>query len=143
MNIDVREASERDAGAIALLAGELGYPATEIEMHERLGIVREDPDGDVFVAEAQGCVAGWVEVAERHNLAGGWWVEIMGLVVSEADRGCVAGRALVERARQWAADRGHEKLRVRTNQLRAPAHAFYERLGFTLTKSQRVYDAAV
>jgi hypothetical protein len=29
---------------------------------------------------------------------------------------------------------------VRTNEIRTRTHAFYEREGFTKTKSQRVYD---
>jgi GNAT superfamily N-acetyltransferase len=139
----VREATDLDVAAISHLVGELGYPATEAQMRERLAAARESPDCAVYVAESGGRIAGWIEVAEHHNLASGWYVEIMGLVVSEDQRGAGVGRALVQRARRWAKDGGHGRLRVRTNQLRTPAHTFYERLGFTLTKSQRVYDGAV
>ena len=53
------------------------------------------------------------------------------------------GADLVAAAQKWLQARGIGSLRVRCNAVRDRAHRFYERLGFRLTKSQKVFDIAV
>ncbi|MBU1467631.1 MAG: GNAT family N-acetyltransferase, partial [Gammaproteobacteria bacterium] len=62
-----------------------------------------------------------------------------GLSVADQARLKGAGRALVEKAKEWALD---EKivLRVRTNDTRDGAKKFYTSLGFTTTKIQSVFQ---
>jgi GNAT superfamily N-acetyltransferase len=49
----------------------------------------------------------------------------------------------VSAAETWAAKRGAKRLRVRSNVMRERAHRFYERLGYTITKRQAVFDKDV
>lgn len=99
-----------------------------------------DANRALVVAELDGAVLGCMEVAIMFAWETGEWSEIRGLVVDESVRSKGIGAALVEFAKQWTRERGHDKLRVRTNEIRTRTHAFYERLGFSKTKSQRVYD---
>jgi GNAT superfamily N-acetyltransferase len=46
---------------------------------------------------------------------------------------------LVERGEQWARERGLAVIGVRSNVIRERAHVFYVRLGYTVTKSQKVF----
>jgi GNAT superfamily N-acetyltransferase len=46
------------------------------------------------------------------------------------------GRALVERAEQWARSRGLSGIRLRSRVTRAEAHAFYRCLGYQPVKQQ-------
>jgi GNAT superfamily N-acetyltransferase len=65
--------------------------------------------------------------------------EITRLVVDSRSRSAGAGRLLVERGEQWARERGFAVIGVRSNVIRDRAHAFYLRLGYTITKSQKVF----
>ena len=61
----------------------------------------------------------------------------------EASRGRKIGATLVAAAEAWARERGHGRMRVRSNVLRQPAHRFYERLGYAVTKRQAVFDKSL
>lgn len=59
----VRPADPGDAAEIALLCGQLGYPATPEEIAGRLGKLQGDPDHVVWVVEAAGGrVVGWAHL---------------------------------------------------------------------------------
>jgi GNAT superfamily N-acetyltransferase len=66
--------------------------------------------------------------------------EIAGLIVDESARGAGLGRDLVAAAGVWARARGCRVIRVRSNVVRERARAFYEREGFVVLKTQRVFE---
>jgi GNAT superfamily N-acetyltransferase len=140
--LHIREASPSDSLALSTLSTQLGYPVTPELMHTRL---THAPDSNraLFVAEQGNQVLAALEIAIMFAWESGDWAEIRGLVVLDTARSQGIGAALVEHAKQWTRERGHAKLRVRTNETRTRTHQFYERLGFTKTKSQRVYDIAL
>ena len=132
----IRPANERDAEALARLAGELGYPSTRDEIIERLSLLRAISDNEVLVFEDKA----WIHVAIGTSLETGRVAEIRGLVVTESARSKGIGEKLVRAAEEWARERGMNRLRVRTNINRTRTHAFYERCGFALAKTSRVYE---
>ncbi|MGB9593658.1 MAG: GNAT family N-acetyltransferase, partial [Anaerolineae bacterium] len=104
-----------------------------------LRTIGQRPDHAVFVAEAEGVVVGWVHVYAVATLESPAHAEIGGLVVDEAHRGRGIGRALMERAEAWARGMGLHTVRLRSNVIRAEAHAFYERIGYAPVKTQKVF----
>lgn len=132
----IRTATPDDARPVAILMTQLGYEQTEATARERLAAT----DGAVFVFEERDAIVGCIQLARRTSLESGSFGEIAALVVDEAARGRKIGAQLVECAVGWAREQGYAKLRVRTNVVREDAHRFYEKNGFRLTKSQRVYD---
>jgi GNAT superfamily N-acetyltransferase len=94
----------------------------------------------LFVAElSSGEIAGFVELARERLIDAEPRVDIAGLVVAETCRGSGIGRMLMERAERWAIERGCRVVHLRTNVKRAGAHAFYERLGYHHTKTQKTF----
>jgi GNAT superfamily N-acetyltransferase len=81
-----------------------------------------------------------VHVFYTIRLESGPFCEIGGLVVSKNIQGKGIGKLLVEKARKWAAERNIGKLRVRCNVVRAGAHEFYIKSGFTENKQQKVFE---
>ena len=135
----IRCARTYDAAAIAALCGELGYPATRQQIVARLAAI-ENIVAKIFVAEnAGGEVIAWLHAGVCAQLTGDDEAEILGLVVADSWRGGGIGRALVERAAAWAREHGCTRLRVRSRAERERAHRFYEREGFELVKTQRVF----
>jgi GNAT superfamily N-acetyltransferase len=139
----LRRADAQDAGRVAALSGQLGYPAAEEAVRERLRAIGQRADHAVFVAEAEGQVVGWVHVYAITTVESCAHAEIGGLVVDEAHRGRGIGRALMERAEAWARDAGLAAMRLRSNVIRAEAHAFYARIGYAPVKTQKVFEKAL
>jgi N-acetylglutamate synthase-like GNAT family acetyltransferase len=99
--LNIREAKETDAVAIAKLSGELGYPSTPVEIENRFAKLSAKSDNGIYVAEYDSIV-GWIHVAIIHSLESNSFVEICGLVVAESHRGAGIGTRLVLMAENWA-----------------------------------------
>ena len=129
----VREVQPEDAGAIARLLTELGYPVEADAIPPRLERLRLSDDL-VLVAESDGGVAGLAHLhvsplIEDDQAA----AKLSALVVAKRHRGSGIGRALVEAVEAEARSRGCGLLFLTTAERRADAHSFYERLGFERT----------
>lgn len=136
----IRYARSEDAAALAQLATQLGYPASEADIGKRLRTLLERPTQAVFVAcDEEGTVLGCIAAEQRLTLITGTTAEITALIVSPPHRRQGAGRALVLAAELWAHKRGLDQLSVRSNSVREEAHAFYPGLGYQHHKSQHCY----
>ena len=132
----IRPALLNDAGPIAVLATELGYPTSSDHMFSRLDVLLARDEHFIAIAESGASVVGWVAAEERMLLESGKRAEIVGLVVATHVRRSGIGRALVREAESWASRRGLGVIGVRSNVVRAEAHPFYESLGYARTKTQ-------
>lgn len=134
----IRLARLEDAARLAELSGQLGYATTADAIRERLSQIEKDAAHEVYVAEGTGGgVLGWIDLLIERALVSGNEVEITGLVVDESCRGQGVGRRLMAYAEQWARERSCRSVRLRSNVVRAEAHAFYERLGYSVFKTQK------
>ncbi|MBZ5700233.1 MAG: GNAT family N-acetyltransferase [Acidobacteriia bacterium] len=138
-NIGIRAALPRDAAQIAVLAGQLGYPATREEIARRLGEMNGREVQVVLVAEAQGRVIGWAHIAVEGQLVSDTRAELRALVVAEEQRSGGVGRRLLEAAENWARAQGCGEIGLRSNVLRERAHPFYVRHGYEQYKTQKVF----
>ncbi len=140
MGTEIRRAETGDAGAIAALNRVLGRTDGVEEIRGSLARLRaSDRDVVLIAVSLQGAALGWIHAGEREVLGSGRRCEILGLVVGEEARGRGVGRRLVAGVEEWATTRGLSTVVVRSNTLRADSHPFYERLGYTRTKTQHVY----
>ncbi len=142
--IEIRSAEERDIEALARLAGELGYPSTPEQIRRRLANIKAEPHQATFVAVKNGdAVIGWIHLSEARSLETEPRAEITGLVVDANFRGGGVGGRLVARGEDWALRRGLTVIGVRSNVLRERTHVFYERLGYAVTKTQKVFRKTI
>jgi GNAT superfamily N-acetyltransferase len=108
-------------------------------MERRIPRTRQDHDQELFVAEADGVVVGWVQVFIRVPLMQDSEVEVGGLVIDENYRRRGVGRLLMQRAEQWAHEKGCRTVYLRSNVIRKDAHLFYEKLGYKVVKTQTAF----
>jgi len=137
MKIIIRLASVSDALYINNVSKHLGY--SELSANETLSKLQEllnTTHNKIYVAELDGKVVGWLHIFYAHRLASDNFFEIGGLVVSPDTRGQGVGRELVE----YAQDQNNGQLRVRCNEIRIDSHKFYEGIGFSCSKVQRVFQ---
>lgn len=138
--ITVRLAARADADGIARLSAQLGYPSSPQEVQRRLGHIEGGSNHAAYVAVgAGGQIIGWVHVHASHLLESDPEAEIGGLVVDEARRGSGAGKLLMQRAEQWARERGLGSVYLRSNIIRKDAHEFYKSLGYSVVKTQYAF----
>ena len=137
---EIRTARPGDAGALAVLTCQLGYPVTPEAMAQRLAAVLRTPHNVVLVScNQRDEPVGWIHVGERQLLEADRYCEILGLVVDSSRRREGRAGRLVAAAERWAAERGHGEIAVRSNIIRPESHPFYERAGYTRVKTQHVY----
>lgn len=135
----IRLATDGDAPTLAVLCGQLGYPCEAEEIAHRLAALRGHANDAVLVAEDAGHVVALIHVLGVGHLVVAPFAEVGGLVVDVAWRGRGVGAALLAAAETWAAERGFEIMRIRSNVIREDAHRFYEAHGYTNTKRQIVF----
>jgi len=136
----VRDALPGDAPALVALAQRVGAEpegwlisdeswrgATDERRY--LKALKRHPHAAVFVAEAGGEVIGRLSVARDPHPAS-FHVADLGLMVAVDHRRQGVGRALLERAVDWARESRVRKLELHVFPHNDPAIALYERFGF-------------
>jgi GNAT superfamily N-acetyltransferase len=139
-DLKIRPARQEDAAALAQLANELEHPTTPEQVAERFSAAAQQNTYALIVAEfPAGELAGFMELVVERLIDAEPRVDVAGIVVSKAHRGCGIGRALMAHAEKWTVERGCRIVHLRTNLKRAGAHAFYERLGYEHFKTQKAF----
>ncbi len=138
--VEIREALESDAPALAELAGQLGYPSDPAIIRERIHQLGESRDHSVLVACIAGVVVGWVDIVIIDHLVSGRRGEIAGLIVSSKHRNARIGTQLLREAEGLLARAGLDTVVVRSRTQREDAHRFYVREGYRLTKTSAVFS---
>jgi GNAT superfamily N-acetyltransferase len=138
--VKIRRAKGNDAAQIAVLTGQLGYPATTAQVRERMRRIQPVSQNAVFVAEAANYgVVGWLHVSKEPLLESEMRAEVNGLVVADGQRSLGAGARLLAAAEDWARKHGCKEMSVRSNVIRERAHKFYERNGYEHYKTQKSF----
>jgi GNAT superfamily N-acetyltransferase len=134
--VSIRIARTSDADDVARLTTELGYTVEPPVLRERLSRILARADQRFLVAEAEGRTVAWLHAAIAEFVETGRFVLIAGLVVAESHRRRGIGRLLMERAEEWATEQGCPVVRLWSSSSRTRAHQFYERVGYTIIKTQ-------
>jgi GNAT superfamily N-acetyltransferase len=138
--VKIRRARISDAGPIAELSGQLGYPATGAQIEKRLRLLLPAPKHVVFVAEnSEAGVIGWLHAGVVNLLESETRAEIYGLIVATAHRSAGAGAKLLAAAEQWARSKRCKHVNLRCNVVRERAHTFYLRQGYDHYKTQKAF----
>lgn len=134
-----RHATQSDAGQIALLLNQLGYPASSESVSAKLHLLAANPHDAVLVAETDGRLAGVVslhvlELFHAEGLLG----RITSLVVDSAHRGKGTGGRLLQAADEYFLSCGCIRSEVTSGEHRSAAHAFYQAQGYRLDERRFV-----
>jgi GNAT superfamily N-acetyltransferase len=127
VRMEVRRATQDDVDALAALLTDPGFPSERDAIRARLAALGDD---DAVLIAGRGFIA-------LHRVPrfaeGGAAARITALAVAQHARREGVGRALLSAAERVAVDWGCDLLEVTTGRRteRIPAHALYERFGFT------------
>ncbi|MGH2666446.1 GNAT family N-acetyltransferase [Flavobacterium sp.] len=143
MDLSIRNAKVNDSLFIVELSRQLGYETNEIQIKKRLEAILANNDNCVFVAEENNVVIGWIHAFHSLQVESDFFVEIGGLVIDENHRRKGIGQLLIGKINTWAKSKECQKIRVRCNTKRKESHIFYQQIGFTETKEQKIFDKQI
>lgn len=135
-NVRIRPAVEADLPAILRLYAQPEFDDGTVLSLSRAESIYQDmqeyPDYTLFVAEADGRVAGSFALLVMHNLGhmGARSAIVEEVVVDPQQQGRGIGTAMMRHAMDVAREKRCYKLVLSSNAKREQAHRFYERLGF-------------
>jgi len=140
MEITIRQISPSDLTAIKSLSQQLGYSLSEEQTLQNIKAVLGNNDHNAFVAVCENKVVGWIGMTQALMLELPPHCELNGLVIDENYRGHGIGKLLIEKAKEWAREKGNDKLCLHCNVIRTETHLFYQHLGFVETKEQKRFE---
>ncbi len=142
--IRIRNARMEDAPQLSNLSTELGYLVSIRDLLSRLPLLLNSDEHTILIAEDdEGQMLGWVHAALVLRVESRPFAEIGGIVVHSGHRNEGIGGQLIQRTEEWAAKRGMETLRLRSQIARDEAHRFFKNQGFCLMKEQLVFERAL
>jgi GNAT superfamily N-acetyltransferase len=131
--VEVRRAGMEDISELAVLMGELGYPATEEQMKSRLSNLEKLPGLYNLVADFEGEVVGMIGFHTGYlYTADSMYARVIALVVHSDHRSKGIGKLLLSKAEEALKTLGVSGIALNNGNRseREAAHGFYERLGF-------------
>lgn len=139
IEIHIRPATESDTVAIAALSKQLGYFMSTEETAKNIREILVSDDHAAFIAVVDNQIVGWIHALRIIHIESKPFIEIGGLVTDENHRKQGIGKLLVNRTKEWTKEKQIEKLKVRCNTKRTESHQFYNALGFSESKEQKVF----
>ena len=136
--MEIREIDKADVGEFVRLAKELGYEADEAHTASR--IENRNEMEIVLVAEENESLISWIDCKIVQSYMAKPYCEIVGFVVDERERNKGIGKQMMAAAEKWIREKGIEKIAIRSNVKRIPAHKFYEKNGYHIVKQQMIFN---
>ncbi|MDP9179782.1 MAG: GNAT family N-acetyltransferase [Gemmatimonadota bacterium] len=125
------------------MTAQLGYDAEPSNIAATLARILSRQDQQFLVAELEGRPVGWLHALIVEYVESGSFVVIGGLVVDSNHRRKGVGRLLMQHAEAWAKARGYSIVRLTSSTTRAPAHQFYQELGYAKIKTQYAFVKSI
>jgi GNAT superfamily N-acetyltransferase len=142
--VKIRKSQIQDAEQIAILSGQLNYPATKTQIEQRLTEIENNNSHIVYVATlANDDVIGWVHGHLCDLIVMPKQVMIFGLVVDKDYGNQGIARFLMQQIEEWASLLGCDGVRLNSNIKRKEAHSFYEKIGYTNIKQSMTFTKKI
>lgn len=129
---DLRSAALMDAGDVAALLSELGYPCDTRDAAQRIAAILDNDRQALVVARCDGVVCGLIALDFMYYLPlDTVTCRITALVVTASAQGRGLGRQLLREAERRARVAGAARLEITSGSQRADAHVFYKACGYS------------
>jgi N-acetylglutamate synthase-like GNAT family acetyltransferase len=135
----IRNVSLDDCDQMNILARELGYPSNSEKMREILQLVMTNQNQQIFIAEIDHNLAGYLHLVGSNITASGGSFEIAALLVDKKFRSKGIGNAFLQKAEETARIKNATYLRIRTTLISPEAYKFFEDRGFVNLSNENAY----
>jgi predicted N-acetyltransferase YhbS len=138
--IEIRKMGLGDSDAITQLTEQLGYPSNGSKILKRIKLLLASSGNCAFVAVIDHQVVGWIHAFHTVRIESDPFVEIAGLVVDIDHRNKQIGKNLIKEVQDWGKNFDIQTIKVRCNIIREDSHLFYQKAGFSLSKTQKIFE---
>lgn len=136
----IRTIELRDVLAIQAINKEsLGYDFPENETLEKLKLIQNLSNNQIYVYEKEKEVTGYIHLADYENIYHKSLKNILTFAVLPKEQGQGIASQLLEAGESWAKKQGSVGIRLVTGFERKSARKFYEAKGFKKRKDQTNY----
>lgn len=142
-SVTIARMKSADLPSVADLSAQLGYPIEMGLLSKQFEELSKNAEHYLGVASAAGRVLGFIHANKYLDLIEPHTVQIIALVVDENSRSLGIGARLVKSVEDWSRSIGIRNVWVRSNIKRDRAHAFYQRLGYPITKTSHKFSKIV
>ncbi len=132
--LTTRNAKIEDVEAIIQLNMAFGYEYPPEKTRDKLATALSRDDQRVILAVYEGQVIGYIHLEDYDTLYFDHMKNVLGLIVFPEYRRMGAASALLAAADQWARETGASGVRLDSGIEREPAHACYEKNGYSVRK---------
>ena len=126
----IRPMNDADTDQVVALWHAAGVARPWNDPRQDIAFARRDAHSTVLVAELSGIVVATAMVGDDGHRG---WVHYV--ATDPRNRGQGIGRAIMQAAEQWLADRGVWKVQLLIREDNTPVRRFYETLGYRDTRS--------
>jgi len=133
----IRPAEEKDIPSLVILIqNDLGYAEAKEDFVRKQFLQLNKNREEIFVADVEGAVAGFIHVEKYSNIYFGPVGNILGLAVRETYRKMGIGKQLLAAAENWSKEKACIGMRINSGGSRTGAHEFYRSQGYDDEKTQ-------
>ena len=127
----IRQANSGDVNRMVALLDQLGYPDACGFLNDKMMIMSDNPNAELWVYEMDDKVVGLIAIDFITQLAlKGDFARISYLIVDKAYRGMRIGSALEEHCERLAIKRKCDRIELHCSEHRIDAHEFYKGQGY-------------
>ena len=143
--IKLRRATKEDLNALLTLNQKsLGYQDITFEQLEnRFNKINQLHDHRIIVASVDEVIAGYIHIQDYDTLYMPTYIEILALCVVEEFQNDGIGTALIKYVEAFAFDKSVEFIRLGSSLKRNGAHCFYEKQGYYLEKTHKIFHKKI
>lgn len=129
----IRTFEMKDLESVTSLMREMNYPTTQNVMRDRMEMMACNEHYCNLIAELDGEVIGLIMLCQRKSfIRAEMATQITSLIVTSSHRNQGIGKRLVQGGEAWGKQQGSTLLFLKSGNREglAPAHAFFEHIGF-------------
>ena len=140
LDIQFRNIKKQDIEAMVQMSAEIGYEVRYENFSEKINdLIKNSNILIIIAANEQDVAVGWIELEISNFIFSNKTCNILGLFIDKNYRGKKIGNRLIEKAEEWAKEKGYMNFRISSDMTRIDLHSFYKHIGFTPIKTEQVF----
>ncbi|MCL2706159.1 MAG: GNAT family N-acetyltransferase [Spirochaetaceae bacterium] len=144
MDIQFRDIKKQDIEKMVQMSAEVGYKIRYEKFSERISeLIKNSNIGVIAAANEENKIVGWVQLEISNFIFSDKACNILGVFIDKNYRGNQIGRKLIEKAQEWAREKGCISFKISSDITRIDSHAFYKHMGFKHIKTEQIFGRRV
>jgi len=144
LDIQFRNIKKQDIETMVQMSAEVGYEVRYENFSERINeFLKNDSLSIIVATNEKDKIAGWIQLEISNFIFSNKTCNILGIFVDKNYRGNQIGRKLIEKAEEWAREKGCFVFRACSDITKIDSHAFFTHMGFNPIKTEQIFSRRI